>query len=227
MQRKPPFLGSLFGGAASSPWAAGGNYVPGQGDCVRADFAQCFQGCAPPSNCGWAVTPPGGVIFNGSVALVGGLAGGTGYATQSPKTFPPGNLTLQYTFREVPGNPATKAYAGAVFDALGFGVLVVVLFPGTVSVSIGGSTPSDYSGVWTSSPGSVRKVHAYIQGGVPYLFIDGVAIPLTLIGSSGTSFVPSSVAIAAVNSDLDGSAEYQSVFVAQGAYPPTTRFCCP
>jgi hypothetical protein len=207
------------GGPTSSPWSNGGPQPQG---CVPPLVGACFGTCKS-YLCGFIVDPPGSVIQGNGSAIFGTVGvGGTLY--QEPYSFNV-EATVQATFREFTTATPNTLYAVGAFDSTGLTRVAALLFgTGVAGVSIGNTL---FTGSWTPVPGAKHTVHAYALGGVGYLFLDGVAIPLTASGPSPVSFLPNSFGFSAFNFDMDSTAEFYSAFGANGAFPPSTIFCCP
>lgn len=207
------------GGPTSSPFSGGGPQPQG---CVPALVRACFGICAS-TLCGFTADPPGSVI-PGNGSAVFGTVGVGGTLFQSGYQFN-AEATVQATFREFTTAPANKFYAVGAFDSAGMTRVAALLFgTGVAAVAVG---PNLFTGTWTPVPGARHTVHAYSLGGVGYLFLDGVAIPLTAAGASPVAFVPNAFGFSSFNPDMDSTAEFYSAFGANGALPPSTIFCCP
>lgn len=136
-------------------------------------------------------------------------------------------MTLRARFLEIaaPVDPSMQ-YAFGIFDGTGSNQYLVILDgDGSAFVVVGASA---YSGVWTPSNGGVRSVHVIVDlAGVPILFIDGVPVPLALVGSIPITFLPDVIGAAINNDAFTGQGAIDRLFVAVGAFPPSALFCCP
>lgn len=243
----PTFRGGFvtpFGGPASGISTAGGVPVeaaatgpsvvptPAPGPtCVTAEFfAECFTGCDGVGNCGWVtMTPAGTVIFDGSMILEGSSGANTQGLVRKPLPVvpTPGFFTAQFQVTEIVGPPnINKTYAVGAFDAAANSIFSIAL-SGAGTFFFGDDTDI-YTGVWTPVSGATHTVHISKNGpGTLLLWIDGALIPLVFLAPGPITDVPSVVSLSIDNDDLDGMGSYDSVFLAAGALPLGTEFCCP
>lgn len=231
-----------FGGPASGISPAGGIPAPSPGPsviptpapgptCVTAEFfSECFTGCDGVGNCGWVtMTPAGTVVFDGTQILEGSSGINPQGLARKPLAIAPtpGFFTAQFQFTEIVGPPtANKTYAVGAFDAAANSVFSIGLIgDGTIFF---GDDSDVYSAAWTPVSGATHTVQITKNGpGTVLLWIDGVLIPLVFLFPGPITDVPSVVSLSITNNDLDGMGAYDSIFLAAGARPLGTEFCCP
>lgn len=211
--------------------------------CVTADvFSDCFAGCvgvipADGTVCGWTYDGNAGqnVSFTPGQMSLNTVASNRRSGAQ--KTLLSSlvsifNTTEQFTFTEFP----TALGAGSFYElyVTNFDSSEALYFyaddTGFVSVHVGLTAGAPFrSGAWTPTNGT-HKVHIIIDAlGVPLLFIDGIAIPLTVGGTFAfAGGIPGDTARLVVD-DASGasSATVASVFMTAGNLPDPTVFCCP
>lgn len=218
--------------------------------CVAASiFADCLGSCtgvisgaAPGPVCGWTFIEPFGALGGLFTFTPGVLSMDTAGATEfaiAAKPLPASlssvwGVSGQFAFTEYPTAPnAETTYQIFMNNSDISEVLSVSLFgDGSVVVQAGDvdSVPT-YTGSWTPN-GGAHMVHFSIDSaGVPTLWLDGVAVPLTFYGNVGSwasSYPPNSISYgggAAVAAPA--SSPLRNLFITQGETGPETVFCCP
>lgn len=252
-----PFITTPTGGPASGLWPQGSARpapaapAPSPApSCVAASiFSDCFGSCvgvinggAPGPVCGWTFIEPFGALGGqftftpGQMALETFDADDFPIATKPIPAPPAGILGIsgQFSFTEHQTPPnATTTYQLLVANFDLSQVLAVSLF-GDGSVIVQAGDPNlipTYLGTWTPNLGT-HTVHFAVDGaGVPTLFIDGVAIPLTFVadlGSFWTVYPAGAITYGGGAGDVAASTQIiHNIFVTAGATPPQTVFCCP
>jgi len=219
--------------------------------CVTADiFADCFASClgvidagSPGPVCGWTWRDPfgpkgGQVSFTPGVMSLDTLGGPSDTPAASKSLLIPlsgiVSLTGQYTFTEFPGSAGSGSaqYDFYLSDTGPLNGMDIFLDgAGAVFVSIGSLASLDgYVGAWTPNNGTHKVDFSVDSFGVPTLFIDDVAIPLTFLGT-GFSFLatlPSNVFMpTATFATSTSSALVTKISITSGNLPPSTVYCCP
>ena len=214
--------------------------------CVTADIlSDCFVGLVgtiPPGSVGgWSFEqsfgPKGGQVSFGSdqmsfdMLAINNAPG----AKKSIALASVNNITAQYEFTEFPtptglGNSFYEFYI--VNADLSEAVFIRFVDDGSFFVGAGStSTGNSYFGTWTPNNGT-HKVHLTVDGsGNPTLWLDGVALPITLNGPFGffLGSMPANVVVffAGAGLSFPVSSPVLDAFVATGNFAPTQEFCCP
>jgi len=201
-----------------------------------------MNGGSPGPICGWTYNEAFGPLGGGISFTPGIMSLDTTLATDYPGAAKPLGaslpdilgMTVRYSFTEFQGVPTLlTTYQIAVNNVGSAKTVFVSLFgDGSLVVQVGpvAAAPT-YNGTWTPNGGS-HDVHVTVDAlGVPTLFIDGLAIPLTFAGNifSFASLFPADSVILFAGSDLavPASSPVTSVFVSSGVLSETMVFCCP
>lgn len=199
-----------------------------------------INGGAPGPVCGWTFRSPfggkgGQVSFAGDM-LLQGMAFSEAPGASKPGAFPPilSNLTWQYTFTEysAPVGGGTSLYDNYLVSSSGFqAVELRMVDNGTLLIAVGPTVSASFhTGHWFPNNGT-HQIHVAIDGGGnPFLWIDGIPIPLTPAGSGSINIgsLPHGVVFFSGSSGpfFPDEATIRSVFVTANFFPPTTVFCC-
>ena len=201
--------------------------------CTPANLlTECFVGCGPPGNCGWAITsPPGTASFDGVKLNEGSFGASNTGAALKPLlgVMPISDWTLQFKFKEIPvPQTGNINYYIRIGDPVGNLFEIALSGNGNALVTkFGGSA---FSGPWLPAGGGASHVvHLTMPPGfgIPATFVDGVLIPLVpgapFPGIAGPNTLSANIA----NADLNGQGAYEQIFLTGGIFAPTTKFCCP
>lgn len=201
-----------------------------------------IDGASPGPMCGWTFSEAFGV-FGGSISFTPGVMTlNTTNANDFPGATKPlpaplvtvNGLSGQFEFTEyaTPPNVNTTYELFVTNQDLSEGLTIALFGDGSVAVQVGlPAAAATYTGAWTPNNGS-HDVHFSTDAlGVPTLYIDQVAIPLTFIGNSFSfpSFLPTNV-VSFFGGSADptpASSPVRNIFLTAGALGPATEFCCP
>lgn len=201
-----------------------------------------INGAAPGPVCGWTFIEPFGALGGAFTFTPGVMSMDTFDADDFPIATKPLPAPLasvfgisgQFYFTEyaTPPNPTTTYQLVVNNDDLSQSLAVSLFGDGGVIVQVGDpNLIPTYLGSWVPNFGP-HLVHFSVDGaGVPTLWIDGVAIPLTFfaaIGSFWTLYPIAAVSYGGGSGDpTPGSSPLLNIFITAGEAGPQTVFCCP
>jgi hypothetical protein len=226
-------------------------FLLGGGSCTVADiFTECFDGATPGAINGASPGPLNGWTFIEPFGATGGevvfAPGSMSVDTLAPADFPIVNKPLlaapasylgicgRFAFTEYTSNPNPSTTYQLAVNIGGVEVVAVSFFgDGNIAVQAGdiNITPF-YSGSFTPSQGASHVVDFGVaMNGTPTLYLDGVEIPLTPLGSipSFWNLYPSdglSYGGGAAEGSVQSS-EVPYIYVMTGEVDLNRVFCCP
>lgn len=218
--------------------------------CVEADtFKDCFSECSgvisgasPGPICGWTFSEAFGALGGSVTFSSGSMSFDTANDTDLPgvvKSMPVSLSTIygtsgKFKFTEYPTTPtAGTAYT---FNINNFDVSEVIVFGlygdgGAVFQFGDPAAASNYVGTWTPDNGTHEVAWTLDSLGVPRMWIDGVEITLTFVGTgmSGGSYFPGDIVAMFICSgdSTPATAPVSNFFVTTGIQSPETEYCCP
>lgn len=248
----PPSIPGVLGGPGDSTFSFGNSASRRPAPtptptCTKATiFSDCLAACSGTVNdvspgpvCGWTFVQgatgnsvsftPGFMTFN----IPNFFNARVEKAAPAPFSMQP--LTIQFTFNEYIGNTQEVFYDLSIQDSAGLNSLDFFFdSTGFIYLQYGPNANAPfYNGVWVPTGGRhVVQIDLDIAG-VPTLYIDGVAIPLVLMGSQVTfsQAQPGNVSQDSGWNSVVGTyttpARFEKFFLTAVALPPTTEFCCP
>ena len=217
--------------------------------CTIADIlATCFpctggpiSGASPGPVCDWTFTAAfggkgGQVSFAPGQMLMQMTANNDVPAAYHSIVLPNvSHITAQFALQEFASAPTNLVFYQLFLVGAGSvqALELKLIADGTLFLSVGPRLGGAkiYSGSWLPN-GSLRIIDLNIISLLvtPDLYIDGVPIPLTLIGPGGINIgtLPANVAafFATTGSGFPDTAVIESAFVTSGIYPPGTVYCC-